>query len=107
MEAASESLNRLSQRIRRRPAPGCTPQGQARMPECWAEFAGDELRWALAETRYEADAMLDFAYALEVRLPGTREAFRTGVLRQSTPSTFRWTTPSGRQYTTEPTRHPI
>ena len=53
------------------------------MPEGWEEFAGDEVRWALAETRDAADAMLDLAYALEVRLPGTREAFRTGVLRRS------------------------
>ena len=53
------------------------------MPECWAEFAADEVRWALAGTRYEADAMLDLARALEVKLPGTKEAFRTGVLRQS------------------------
>jgi hypothetical protein len=28
-------------------------------------------------------------------------------VEQLTPSTFRWTTPSGRQYTTEPTRYPI
>ena len=27
--------------------------------------------------------MLDLARALEVKLPGTKEAFRTGVLRQS------------------------
>ena len=53
------------------------------MPEGWEEFAGDEVRWALAETRNAADAMLDLAYALEVRLPGTKEAFRTGVLRRS------------------------
>jgi hypothetical protein len=53
------------------------------MPECWDEFAGDEVRWALAETRHEADAVLDLAHALEVKLPGTKEAFRTGVLRRS------------------------
>ncbi len=29
------------------------------------------------------------------------------TVEQPTPSTFRWTTPSGRQYTTEPTRYPI
>ena len=69
--------------IRRRPAPGCTLEGEARMPEGWEEFTGNEVRWALAETRNAADAMLDLAYALEVRLPGTREAFRTGVLRRS------------------------
>jgi hypothetical protein len=28
-------------------------------------------------------------------------------VEQPTPSTFRWTTPTGRQYTTEPTRYPI
>jgi hypothetical protein len=28
-------------------------------------------------------------------------------VEQITPATFRWTTPSGRQYTTEPTRYPI
>jgi hypothetical protein len=28
-------------------------------------------------------------------------------VEQLTPGTFRWTTPSGRQYTTEPTRYPI
>ncbi len=53
------------------------------MPEGWEEFAGDEVRWALAETRNAAESMLDLAYALEVRLPGTKEAFRTGVLRQA------------------------
>ena len=28
-------------------------------------------------------------------------------VEQVTPATFRWTTPSGRQYTTEPTRYPV
>ena len=28
-------------------------------------------------------------------------------VEQLTPSTIRWTTPSGRQYTTEPTHYPI
>ncbi|MGB6579703.1 MAG: DUF222 domain-containing protein [Streptosporangiaceae bacterium] len=73
----------VAELIRRRPAPGCSLEGEARMPECWEEFAGDEVRWALAETRNEADAMLDLAHALEVKLPGTKEAFRTGVLRRS------------------------
>ena len=73
----------VAELIRRRPAPGCTLEGEARMPEGWEEFAGDEVRWALAETRNAADAMLDLAQALEVKLPGTKEAFRTGVLRWS------------------------
>ncbi len=84
-EASACSLKHaaVAELIRRRPAPGCTLAGEARMPEGWEEFAADEIRWALAETRYEADAMLDLAHALEVKLPGTREAFRTGVLRRS------------------------
>ena len=84
-EASACSLKHaaVAELIRRRPAPGCTLEGEARMPECWEEFAGDEVRWALAETRHEADAMLDLAHALEVKLPGTKEAFRTGVLRRS------------------------
>ena len=84
-EASACSLKHaaVAELIRRRPAPGCTLEGEARMPECWEEFAGDEVRWALAETRHEADAMLDLAHALEVKLPGTKEAFRSGVLRRS------------------------
>ena len=84
-EASACSLKHaaVAELIRRRPAPGCTLEGEARMPECWEEFAGDEVRWALAETRHEADAVLDLAHALEVKLPGTKEAFRTGTLRAS------------------------
>ncbi len=53
------------------------------MPQGWEEFAGDELRQALAETRGAAEGMLDLAWHLEVNLPGTRAAFRSGVLRES------------------------
>jgi Domain of unknown function (DUF222) len=85
VEASACSLKHaaVAELIRRRPAPGDTQTGQARMPEAWGEFTADELRWALAEIRSEADAMLDLAHALEVKLPGTREAFRTGVLRHA------------------------
>ena len=84
-EASACSLKHaaVAELIRRRPAPGCTLEGEARMPEGWEEFAANEVRWALAETRNAAEAMLDLAFALEVRLPGTKEAFRTGVLRWS------------------------
>jgi hypothetical protein len=84
-EASACSLKHAAaaELIRRRPAPDCPLEGEARMPECWEEFAGDEVRWALAGTRYEADAMLDLAHALEVKLPGTKDAFRTGALRRS------------------------
>jgi hypothetical protein len=53
------------------------------MPEGWDEFTGDELRQALAETGQAADTMLDLAWHLEVNLPGTKAAFRSGILRQS------------------------
>jgi len=73
----------VAELIRRRPAPGAAVQGRARMPEGWDEFAGDELRQALAETGAAAEAMLDLAWHLEVNLPGTKAAFRSGVLRQA------------------------
>jgi Domain of unknown function (DUF222) len=84
-EASACSLKHaaVAELIRRRPAPGGTLEGEARMPEGWEEFTANEVRWALAETRNAAEAMLDLAFALEVRLPGTKEAFRSGVLRWS------------------------
>jgi hypothetical protein len=69
--------------IRRRPAPGCTLAGRARMPESYLDSAGDEVKWALAETRPVADDMLSLAHDLEVKLPGTRALFRAGLLRHS------------------------
>ena len=41
-EASACSLKHaaVAELIRRRPAPGCPLQGEARMPECWEEFAG-------------------------------------------------------------------
>ena len=53
------------------------------MPECWDESATAEVAGVLAESRRAADAMLDLAHDLEVKLPGTKAAFRDGILRQS------------------------
>jgi hypothetical protein len=69
--------------IRRRPEPGCAPEGPAEMPAIWEEFAVDELRLVLAEHRGIAEGMLRLAHDLEVKLPGTRAAFRDGLLRES------------------------
>ncbi|MGD0241187.1 MAG: DUF222 domain-containing protein [Streptosporangiaceae bacterium] len=69
--------------IRRRPAPGCTPGGPARMPESYLASAGDEVKWALAETRQAAHGILSLAWDLEVKLPGTRALFRDGRLRHA------------------------
>ena len=53
------------------------------MPESWDESITAEVAGVLAESRYAADAMLDLAHDLEVKLPGTKAAFRDGILRQS------------------------
>jgi Domain of unknown function (DUF222) len=73
----------IAEFIRRRPAEGCTPEGEARMPVAWDEFTGDELSLALAESRGAAAGLLDLSWDLEVKLPGTRAAFRDGTLRVS------------------------
>src|SRR5690242_20401181 len=67
----------------RRPRPGIPPGGPARMPESWDEFITAEVAGVLAESRSAADTILDLAYDLEVKLPGTKAAFYDGVLRQS------------------------
>ena len=69
--------------IRRRPEPGCSPAGPARMPAMWEEFTADELRQILAESRGVTEDMLALARDLAEKLPGTRDAFRDGILRQS------------------------
>ena len=67
-EASACSLKHaaVAELIRRRPAPGCPLQGQARMPEGWEEFAADEVRggrWPRPLTR--RTRVLDLAHALE------------------------------------------
>jgi hypothetical protein len=70
----------VAELIRRRPAPGCAPTGEARMPEEWHEFTPRELAPALGESAGAAEGLLWLAWELEVNLPGTRAAFRSGVL---------------------------
>jgi len=73
----------IAEFIRRRPGEGCTLEGPARMPAAWDEFTPDELSLALAESKGAAAGLLDLAWDLEVKLPGTRAAFRDGTLRVS------------------------
>jgi hypothetical protein len=82
-EAAACALKHaaVAELIRRSPEDGCELEGPAQMPAAWHEFTVAELGDALAETRHAADAMLTLAHDLEVKLPGTRAAFRSGVLR--------------------------
>ena len=53
------------------------------MPPAWDEFTANELRQILAESGGAVEDMLALAHDLEEKLPGTREAFRDGILRQS------------------------
>ena len=70
----------VAELIRRRPARGCVPAGEARMPAAWDEFTPAELAPALGTARGTAEDLLALAHDLEVKLPGTRAAFRAGIL---------------------------
>jgi hypothetical protein len=82
-EAAACALKHaaVAELIRRSPDDGCELEGPAQMPATWHEFTVAELADALAETRQAAEGMLTLAHELEVKLPGTKAAFRSGVLR--------------------------
>jgi hypothetical protein len=82
----------LAEFTRRRPAPGFTLEGAAQLPEVRDEFAGDEIAQLLAEGRAAAEGMLDLARDLEARLPGTKAAFRAGVLRHAKAQIIAWAT---------------
>ena len=81
--AAARKHAAAAEFIRRRAEPGCTVDGEARMPDAWDESAAVEVAGVLAESRWAAEAMLGLAHDLEVKLPGTAAAFRDGILRQS------------------------
>ena len=70
----------VAELLRRRPAPGTSVDGESGLPGEWDEFASRELGAALALSAGDAEEVLALAAALEVRLPGTRAAFRAGVL---------------------------
>jgi len=69
--------------IRRRPEKGCEPGEPGGMPARWDEFAADELRVLLAESKAAAERMMGRALSLAVRLPGTTAAYRSGRLRHA------------------------
>jgi hypothetical protein len=80
--AGSRKHAAVAELIRRRPAEGCGPAGPAQMPEAVDEFTARELASVLGESRAAAEDMLSLAQELEVNLPGTKAAFRAGVLNQ-------------------------
>ncbi len=81
--ASARTHAAVAEFIRRRPAPDCELEGPARMPEAWHEFAPDELAPALAESRWAVGDLLDLAHDLAVKLPGTRAAFRAGIVQEN------------------------
>ncbi|MGD0244304.1 MAG: DUF222 domain-containing protein [Streptosporangiaceae bacterium] len=81
--AAARKHAAVAEFIRRRPEKGCEPRDPAGVPERWDEFAVDELRVLLAESRAAAERLMGRAQDLASRLPGTMAAFRSGRLRQS------------------------
>jgi hypothetical protein len=70
----------VAELVRRRPAPGAAVAGPAQMPEGWHEFTGRELGAVLGVSAGDAEQILDLAWALEVCLPGTKAAFRAGIV---------------------------
>ena len=70
----------VAELLRRRPVPGVPAGGASGLPGEWDEFASRELGAALALSAGDAEEVLALAAALEVSLPGTRAAFRSGVL---------------------------
>jgi hypothetical protein len=80
--AAARKHAAVAELARRRPEESCDLPGTAAMPLVWDEFVPAELGWALAESRWAAENILGLAYELQVKLPGTAAAFRSGLLRQ-------------------------
>src|SRR5580693_977559 len=70
----------VAELLRRRPAPGAAAQGPAGLPGASDEFAAQELAAALGETRTAAGDIVSLARELEINLPGTKAAFRSGIL---------------------------
>jgi Domain of unknown function (DUF222) len=70
----------VAELIRRRPARGCVLEGPAGLPAGWDEFTSAELAPALGAARGAAEDLLELAWDLEVKLPGTRAAFWAGII---------------------------
>src|SRR5580658_756924 len=80
----------VAELIRRRPAPDAPVQGPAQLPDGWSEFTPRELGAILGISAGDAAEMLDLAWHLEGRLPGTRALFRTGLLSRDKAAAIAW-----------------
>ena len=81
--SAARKYAAVAEFIRRRAAAGCAATGPGRMPAVWDEFAPVELAAVLGESRWAADGLLEVAGALEAKLPGTKAAFRAGIITEA------------------------
>ena len=72
----------IAELARRRPDPGCPPVGPGQIPQGVDEFLPREVASILAETSAAAGDMVSLACELEVNLPGTKAAYRDGILSQ-------------------------
>ena len=80
---AARKLAAIAELIRRSRA-GCPPEGPRGCPRP-GEFTGDELAYALAESRGRGEDLLTIAAALDTQLPGTRAALRDGTITWARP----------------------
>jgi Domain of unknown function (DUF222) len=67
--------------IRHRPAPGREANAPGELPGVWEEFTATEVAHTLADSRYNAEALVETAYDLAGKLTGTMRALFTGDVR--------------------------
>jgi len=82
----------VAELIRRRAAPGCALEGPPQMPAGWDEFTPRELGAALGVSAGDAEEILGLAQTLEVHLPGTKAAFRAGIINHDKAEIIAWAT---------------
>jgi hypothetical protein len=78
--AGSRKHAAVAELVRRRPARGAVVQGAAQVPGAGEEFVAQELASVLGESRAAAGDIVSLAQELEINLPGTRAALRSGIL---------------------------
>ena len=96
--AAARKYAAVAELIRRRPAAGWPVDNTTQMPQVWDEFTPSELSAVLAESKGGGP---------KCRQDHRLKQHSRWKVQQLPDGTFRWTTPSGRTCTTEPTRYPI
>ena len=109
MRPGPDAAPRQGRRKRPRPGDHDPPGGYGTWRLATGVPGARELKIALEPIATEE---CDHRFAARGHAPKCRHEHRLKQdprwnVEQITPATFRWTTPSGRQYTTEATRYPI